>query len=560
MRATWVFSWIVCAVMACDGAATDVCEGVGQQGMPASAEGRWLLGVASRYPVDTSMGALKGELARSQRERRWLAWMAMAKVVEPVALTRPVALTGATVPRFRTWYDREDFSRTFQRLYGALTPAERAAGTRFTDETLDAAFGWNARFVTTLPEWPESRLEQFVRSFDGAARLASVTGLQRIAMSPDTVRHVALSYPEVLRCLSRGAPLGFQDGPAAPQQLARESVTLGRCGASTFGPYFVATGATLSARVDGAHEETALRVVAGAEASSATRCAGAASSGCTVTGPGMFSVVVSARSQPSGGMLDVRYSPPTPEVVSCLHGVFPPAAATVSMEWRRVGITGPLPVYDTSAAGLTRRLRPGADATWGDGDGAAEPDESSIYTLRLPSGNTFRLAGMHIRTREAGVWMNITIWWSDDPDTDFGADRPESIRALGRPWSSYKLCVTTDFNEQDPDLDGGFSRDAPTLAAALRAVHEGRGGPAWCSNPYIDTGPGLVRTNCVGCHQHAMTGVRPGEVQTDHARYPSNGRTQVRNNFPSDSFWGLDAGDRLASVISQTADYYRDAR
>ena len=70
MRATWVFSWIVCAVMACDGAATDVCEGVGQQGMPASAEGRWLLGVASRYPVDTSMGALKGELARSQRERR----------------------------------------------------------------------------------------------------------------------------------------------------------------------------------------------------------------------------------------------------------------------------------------------------------------------------------------------------------------------------------------------------------------------------------------------------------------------------------------------------------
>ena len=57
-----------------------------------------------------------------------------------------------------------------------------------------------------------------------------------------------------------------------------------------------------------------------------------------------------------------------------------------------------------------------------------------------------------------------------------------------------------------------------------------------------------------------MTGVRPGEVQTDPARYPSNGRTQVRNNFPSDGFWGLDAGDRLASVISQTADYYRDAR
>ena len=57
-----------------------------------------------------------------------------------------------------------------------------------------------------------------------------------------------------------------------------------------------------------------------------------------------------------------------------------------------------------------------------------------------------------------------------------------------------------------------------------------------------------------------MSGVRPQEVQNDIQRYPSNGRMQVRNNFPADGFWGLDGGDRLASVLSETADYYRSAQ
>jgi len=119
------------------------------------------------------------------------------------------------------------------------------------------------------------------------------------------------------------------------------------------------------------------------------------------------------------------------------------------------------------------------------------------------------------------------------------------------------MCVAVEHTELDADPGGGFSGDAPSLARALASVHEGHGGPTWCSNPYIDGAPGLARGNCVGCHQHAMSGVRPGEVATEEARFPSGGRMAQRNNYPSDGFWGLDAGDSLASVIAEVVAYWR---
>ena len=536
------------------------CEGIESQVAPASAEGRWLLGLASRYPADTNLPARADELRRSQRARRAAAWAAVARTLAPVPLAHPTGVSEATVPRFQTWYNRDDIARTFQRLYEALGPTGRAARARFTDAALDEAFGWNAGFATTLPEWPASRLDAYAASLDSAASVAGVAGVLRVAASPDTVRHLVQSYPDVLRCIASGAPPTFVDGPAASQQLAREPVTLAHCGARTLGPFFVATGGTLTARLADAAEGTELRVLDGVTAAAGTRCTASAATGCTVAGPGSFLVKVTARGQGARGMLDVRYTPPTAAVAGCLQGVFPVAAATVALEWRRTDLGMPLPTYDTSAAGLSRRLAPGADASWGTGDGTAEPDGRAAYTMRLPAGSSFRLAAMHIRTREVDNWLNITLWWSPTPDDDFGADRPAAVRALGGPWSSYKMCVATEYTELDPDPAGGFTRDAPTLAAALRAVYEGHGAPSWCSNPYIDAGPGLVRSNCVGCHQHAMSGARPLDVQSDPINYPSNARLQVRNNSPSDGFWGLDAGDHVASVFAETVQYWLSAQ
>ena len=263
-------------------------------------------------------------------------------------------------------------------------------------------------------------------------------------------------------------------------------------------------------------------------------------------------IEVSADRHRVDAMLDVTYSAPDVAVAGCLDGAFPLASATVAAEWRRVEL-GPLPTYDTSAEALAARLAEG-EASWGEGDGTADPGPDAIYTQRLASGGTFRLAGLHIRTRELDHWMNITLWWSPTPDETFGADRPASVRALGGPWANYAMCVAIDDVERDPDPRGGFGDDAPSLAAALEAVHDGVA--SWCSNPYIDGAPGLARSNCVGCHQHAMSGIRPGETVIDGAVYPASGRLFVRNNFPGDQFWGLDAGDDLAVILADTVEYW----
>lgn len=534
------------------------CETVSSTAQNASAQGRWLLGLASRYPADTALAGRADALRRSQRARRAAAWQAVARTFAPVPVAQQGAPAGSTMPRFRTWYDREDVSRVFQRLYRALSPADRTAARRFSDTELDAAFGWNVDFVNTLPEWDAQRLARFVASFETPAALASVQGVNRIAISPDVARHVIQSYPEVVRCINGpGVPV-FVDTAPSTQRVAREPIALSHCGAMAYGPYFVATGGSLVARLEGA-AGAVLRVSDASAAAGEVRCTASDATGCTVRGPGTFRVHVDAREAGAQGVLDVRYESTEAPATACLDGAFSPAAATVAMEWRRAQVLGPLPTYDTSAAGIARRFGAGGDETWGAGDGHAEPSDTQIYTQRLESGNTFRLAAMHIRTREVDQWLNITLWWSPEPDGDFGADRPAEVRALGAPWSNYKMCVAMDYNEADPDPTGGFSADAPSLAAALRAVYEGHGGPSWCSNPYIDAGPRLARSNCVGCHQHAMSGLRPAEVQENPDRFPGRGRARLRNNLPADGFWGLDAGDRLGAVLVETVDFYRDA-
>lgn len=533
------------------------CRGVSAKREAASLPDRKLLGLASSYPADARLSARREELVRSQRARRGAAWHVVERVLAPVALADPTPLEGARVPRFRTWYDRDDVRRVFQRVYEAMGPEGRAARARVEPAALDEAFAWSAVAVGELDTWPDSRWEDYVGALDDEAAVGGIGGVRRLAMSPDAARHVIESYPEVLRCLADGAPPAFIDAPAErDQRLSREPIALSRCGdRHAAGPFFVARGGTLRAAVMGEGASTAtLRVVEG-PASAAIHCEASAREGCAVEGPGEFFVTVSSGVDALDGALEVHYSAPDVGSPACLDGPFPFASASIAAEWRRVEPGWTLPTYDTSGPALTRRF---ADdpPSWGEGDGAATPGPDSIYTIQLPSGPRFQLAGLHIRTRELAHWMNITLWFSPEPDQDFGADRPDAVRALGEPWSSYKMCVAIEFDEHDPDPSGGFLEDAPSLAAALRAVHEGQGGPSWCSNPYIDAGPGLARSNCVGCHQHAMSGARPAEVAVDDARFPEGGRLQMRNNFPADHFWGLDAGDDLAAELSTVVEWW----
>jgi hypothetical protein len=246
-------------------------------------------------------------------------------------------------------------------------------------------------------------------------------------------------------------------------------------------------------------------------------------------------------------------SDPDPAPTPCLDGPFPSSAVLVKANWRRADSGTPLPVYDTSAAALSRRLSPDGAISWEQADGSADPGEDQIYTLRLANGNAFRLAGLHIMTKELDHWVWASLWWSPSPDEDFGADRPER---LPPPFQNYKLCTVTAFAEGDADPSGGFSDDLPSLGDALSAVYGGAAAPSWCSNPYIEEGAGNAASNCVGCHQHAGTGLRSSDVLGDAERFPDHGRRLLRESFPSDYVFSATVGDALSAMFEETEDHF----
>jgi mono/diheme cytochrome c family protein len=251
----------------------------------------------------------------------------------------------------------------------------------------------------------------------------------------------------------------------------------------------------------------------------------------------------------------------------CFAEEMPADAVLVKAQWVRADFGMDLPVYDTDAESLARIL--GGQAHWGDrGDRRAAPGPDRVHTIRLRDGSVYRLAGMHIMTKELRHWQWITLWWSDLPDTDFGEDRPAAIReGLPGVWSNYKMCVADWYTEGDPDVARWY-RDAPSLAAALQATASG-GAPSWCSNPYIEHGRHNARTNCIGCHQHGGSTVmrdRDGDgaldefdleaVINDELTFPETGRAQVRELFPADYLWSLTRVDDLAHVLETEVRYF----
>jgi hypothetical protein len=227
----------------------------------------------------------------------------------------------------------------------------------------------------------------------------------------------------------------------------------------------------------------------------------------------------------------------------------PRDAVIVKADWRRQLSNELLPIYDTSAARMTSRFS--SDAQWVS-DGVAGPASDEIYTaLIASSGAKFRMPALHIMSKELDHWMWITLWWSPSPNSDFGADRPAAISSLPGPWKNYKMCVSTQYLEGDPDPRGG---QAGTLGDSLAAVSHGAGSPSWCSNPYLEAGPGNAGTNCIGCHQHGGTDLSPETILT----LPHHGSTRVRNNFFTDYSWAVKGGggDDLSAVVQAEIDYW----
>ncbi|WP_394826974.1 hypothetical protein [Pendulispora albinea] len=510
---------------------------------------RKILGLAAKYEADGMLRGREGELLRSQRMRRAVGWRTVEKVLAPVALAESLPLDAGAphrIPAFHTWYGRDDVYRLFGRLYEKLGAEGRKRREVFSHRKIDEAFAWNLRAADESGNWPEPRWRAYLAALETAEDVDGVGGIDRVGYGSESVRHLLRSYPQLLGCIAKGVPAPNAVGPETEARpLVRERLHLGAREQRTLGPFAILP-----------HE-------------------GEASRGALETHDGAavlryhahpeLTATVSAGPDGFEGAVLLDYDKRNPEWATCVAGTFPIDAVVIKADWQRADFGRKLRTYDTSAAGLRRRLAPDGAVSWEKADGEASPGPESIHTIKLPeTGHVYRLAGLHIMSKELDHWLWTTLWWSGAPDEDFGADRPSSIEALGTVWRNYKMCTVVGFDEADPDPKGGFGEDLPTLAEALAAVSErtaratdpSRGRPSWCSNPYIERGAGNAGTNCVGCHQHGGRNLRPQDILRDETQFPARGRTHVRNNFPTDYSWAINAGDRLGQLVADVVGHY----
>lgn len=247
--------------------------------------------------------------------------------------------------------------------------------------------------------------------------------------------------------------------------------------------------------------------------------------------------------------------PPSSEQFSPCISEFPRSAVMVKTQWERLDADNPrAPAHDTSATAVRQVIRNGS---W-----PAAPHRPatprSMYTVETTTGERYGLVAIHFSTKDIREWTWVSLWWSPEPNGDFGEDRPSAITAFnGGVWTNYKMCVTTAFEEGDAAPWSGFAGQ-PQLASALRAAHEEtsrqaapppyEGVTSWCSNPNLESHTGNGRTNCIGCHQYAFTlnpaTSRPASFSDTYnpafaAQYPQFGRSRRRSNFPAEFAWSF---------------------
>ncbi len=516
---------------------------------------RKIVGPAAPYTPDLGLAARDEELRTSIKARREAAWKIVERVLTPVPLGEP-RLADAfgsqpTIPAWHTWYARDDFERIFKKLYRDLGPTGRAARAPIDPA---AGFAWNATALDDLSEWPEQRYLDYLDGIDTPEEAAGAGNASRVTYSPGAMAHLLSSYEKQHACRTNPEPDAFDDDPVRAGQPVThaEALALDACGWRVLGPFMAGEGAvTVTSSGQGDADLYVRRGSAPEPAVFDCRSSGATSTErCVVPGAGPVYVAVFGASA-STVDIDVAYTSEDVKDPTCLDGEMPRDAVIVKADWRRQLQGELIPVFDTSGPRMTVRLD-GANE-W-NADGAASPPATDLYTVTLPStGARFRLPALHIMSKELDHWLWITLWYSPSPDLDFGADRPASIGALPGPWKHYKMCVTTQYLEGDPDPTGGFTG---TLGTALAAVHrDGTNAPSWCSNPYIELGPGNAATNCIGCHQHGGTMLTAESILSDT---PHFGTTRIRNNFFTDYLWAVKGGngDDLSSVIQAEVDYW----
>jgi hypothetical protein len=220
----------------------------------------------------------------------------------------------------------------------------------------------------------------------------------------------------------------------------------------------------------------------------------------------------------------------------CWQEALPASSVMVKTAW--VNTRSDFHSFATDAKSLAA-LFADKDSSWSEHAQTIPLPETILHARN--SDQDFVLAGMHIVTKDLDDWLWITAFWSADPDSDFGSDRPEAVKSLGAPWNQYKICAVSSYT-QDPQTIEGLAAKFPDLADAYRAALDQRGGASWCSNPYIEQGAHNNRTNCIGCHQFAGTQIQQDKILADSLQFPLQGSLKQRQDFPSDYIWSATQG------------------
>ena len=391
----------------------------------ASPEARYALGRGNAYPAEPISESQRTEIQASTLTQRQLAWRIVEKVVQNV---QPSAGAGFQVPRFTTWYARNDFERWFQNSYALLTPEERKTRAALLPAYLSRGESAIVTQVLNSPSWPSDRLDYWLRTLNSREKWLGIMGTARALFSPAAAKHLLTSYKQINTC----TPLATDN-----------------------------------------------------------------------------------------------------ETVSCLEGDFPSDAVIAKAAWHRHGLNMPLATFSTTGTAMTQRMADeGQSWDVADRELLTKPENPGMM-ITTNGGASYQLTGLHIMSKESKDWVWITLWWSDNPDEDFGADRPESLNGV---WSNYKMCVVTDFSDSAQDQDE-LKQKYPTLASALAATKDGKN-QSWCSNPYLEKGKNNQKTNCIGCHQYAGTSELSDQIPSS-ASIQDFGRGRILPTFATDYLWSI---------------------
>jgi hypothetical protein len=542
------------------------CEGdPSAMGVSTSAltlQDRKVVGAAAKYQPDAAIAVRENTLRTSMVARRAMAWDVVGRVLAPTPLGEAKLAQQfgqqPTVPAWHTWYGRDDFERVFKKLYQELGAPGRRVHQAFDASTIAAGVDWNSNALDELSttSWPESRYLEYLSAATTDERAHGFGGISRVSYSPGTMTHLLGSYSTMLSCSLQPEPAAFASEPIVEGRAVSnsESLSMAECDWHVVGPFVSASDAEFAVHSQGDGDADIYIRRGQAPDLNTFDCKSdgkTSDEDCSIDGGGPIYVGVLA-SKASAVKITVDYREADVRKPACLANEMPRDAAMVKADWHRAQFGATLNVYDTSGPRMSSRLSKAGGFAWGPGDGQADPGPRDIYSVTLPNGNAFRMSGLHIMTKELDHWVWITLWWSPTPDSDFGADRPAAIATLPGPWKNYKMCVVTDYVEGDADPRGGATG---SLGDSLAAVYRGKDAPSWCSNPYLEIGERNANTNCIGCHQHGGTSLKPEAILSD---FPAMGSTRLRNNFFTDYSWAIrgGGGEDITALIKAEADYW----